>query len=51
MLRKFFAEESGMETVEYAVMGALVIAVTVATITALGAAVKARFEALTAAVG
>ena len=46
----FFKEEDGLELSEYAVMGALVVAVTVAVITSLGDAIALRFGALETAV-
>jgi pilus assembly protein Flp/PilA len=49
-VKKFAKEEEGMETVEYAVVGALVVAVGVGVWTALGAAIVARITELTAAV-
>ena len=49
-LVRFLKEEEGMETVEYAVVAALVIAVTVLVWTQLGDAVRSRIQALTAAI-
>jgi Flp pilus assembly pilin Flp len=49
-VKKFAKEEEGMETVEYAVVGALVIAVTVAVWSALGGAVSNKIVSLTSAV-
>jgi Flp pilus assembly pilin Flp len=46
----FLKDEDGLELVEYAVMGALVVIVTVGAITLLGGAVAARFADLTGAV-
>ncbi len=40
MLRKLFCDESGLETVEYAVMGALVVLALVTAITGLSTAVQ-----------
>lgn len=42
-LMKFVRDERGMETVEYAVMTALIVAALVAAISALSAAVEDRF--------
>lgn len=42
-IRKFVSDERGLETVEYAVMTALVVAALVAAITALSGAVVGRF--------
>jgi Flp pilus assembly pilin Flp len=50
LIKKFAKEEEGMETVEYAVVAALVIAVTVLVWQNLGTAIKARIEALTNAI-
>jgi Flp pilus assembly pilin Flp len=43
-LRRFIREEEGLETVEYAVMTALIIAAVVTTIGLLGVAVEGRFS-------
>ena len=43
MLKRFLSDEKGLETVEYAVMTALVVAAMVAAITALSGAITARF--------
>jgi pilus assembly protein Flp/PilA len=50
LIKKFAKEEEGMETVEYAVVAALVIAVTVLVWQNLGTAIKSRIEALTNAI-
>jgi len=50
LLRKIAKEEDGMETVEYAVVGALVIAATVAVWTGLGTAIKTAITNLTAVI-
>ena len=42
----FFKEEDGLELTEYAVMGALIAAALVATITALRTAVGGKFTEL-----
>ena len=46
MLRKFVADEGGLETVEYAIITGLVVAGVVLTIGALGVWVKAQFDNL-----
>lgn len=51
LAKKFLKNEEGMETVEYAVMAALIVAGLIAAIGLLGGAVKAKFEALTTAIG
>ncbi len=43
MLQKFVSDDSGLETVEYAVMTALIVGALVAAITALSGAIIARF--------
>ena len=43
----FFKEEDGLELTEYAVMGALLVAGLVVTITGLGTAIGNEFTALT----
>ena len=45
LLNRFVKDEQGLETVEYAVMTALVVAAMVAAITALSGAITARFGA------
>jgi pilus assembly protein Flp/PilA len=51
MLRRFFSDESGLETVEYAVMGALVVGATLVAITGLGTAVQGRLNELATTIG
>lgn len=46
MLRRFWNDESGMETVEYAVMAALIVVGVIATVQAIGGKVKTSFENL-----
>ena len=46
MLRKFVADEGGLETVEYAIITGLVVAGVVLTIGALGIWVKKQFDDL-----
>ena len=43
LLKRFVRDEQGLETVEYAVMTALIVAVLVTAIGALSAAVSGRF--------
>jgi Flp pilus assembly pilin Flp len=47
LIKKFVKEEEGMETVEYAVVGALVVAVAALTWSALGGAIQTKIEELT----
>lgn len=44
VLKRFLSDESGLETVEYAVMTALVVAAMVAAITALSGAIIGQFN-------
>ncbi len=44
LIRRFASDEQGLETVEYAVMGALIIGVVVIAIGLLGGAIGARFD-------
>ncbi len=46
-IQKFMSDERGMETVEYAVMTALIVAALVAAIAALSLAIRGRFTAVT----
>jgi pilus assembly protein Flp/PilA len=50
ILNRFVKDERGLETVEYAVMGGLVVAALVIVIAALSTAVQARFQALITAI-
>lgn len=43
MLKKFFQDEQGLETVEYAVMTALIVAAMVTAIGLLAGAITGRF--------
>jgi Flp pilus assembly pilin Flp len=44
MLRKFAADDSGMETVEWGVLAALIVAAVIGALTSLGANVKRQFD-------
>ena len=46
-IQRFFQDEQGLETVEYAVMTALIAAALVTAIGALSAAVSGRFGSVT----
>jgi len=46
ILNRFISDESGMETVEWAVLAALIVAGLVAVITGLGTNVLNKFTAL-----
>lgn len=43
-VRKFISDEKGLETVEYAVMTALIVAALIAAVTALSGAITERFN-------
>jgi Flp pilus assembly pilin Flp len=45
-VKKFMRDDRGMETVEYAVMTALIVAALVAAIAALSLAIQGRFNAV-----
>jgi Flp pilus assembly pilin Flp len=44
MLRRLAADESGMETVEWGVLAALLVAGVITALTSLGANVKRQFD-------
>ena len=46
-IKRFFSDERGLESVEYAIIGALVAAVLVTAVIALRAAIIAKFGRLT----
>ena len=46
LLKKFFSEEKGLETVEYAIIVGLIVAGTVAVIAAIGVWVNGQFTSL-----
>jgi pilus assembly protein Flp/PilA len=45
-LKRFFKEEKGLETPEYAVMGALIILAVIVAATALGGKIGATFNTI-----
>jgi Flp pilus assembly pilin Flp len=47
LIKKFVKEEEGMETVEYAVVAALVVVVAIAVWTSLGNAISSKISELT----
>jgi pilus assembly protein Flp/PilA len=51
LLKRFVADESGLETVEYAIIAGLIVAGTIATIVTIGAWVSGKFTALNNALG
>ena len=44
MLKKFVTDEQGLETVEYAIMTALIVAAMVVAVTSLSGAITGRFN-------
>ena len=46
MIKRFFSDERGLETVEYAIIVGLIVAGLIAVIAAIGVWVKAQFDAL-----
>ena len=46
MLKRFLKDESGLETVEYAVIAGLITLAAILTIGAVGVLVNSKFEAL-----
>ena len=46
MIRRLLADESGMETVEWGVIAALIVGAVVTALTALGVNVKRQFDIL-----
>jgi len=51
LIKKFAKEEEGMETVEYAVVGALVVAATAGIWILLGGAISTHISELISAMG
>jgi len=46
LIKKFWADEKGLETIEYAIMIALIVAGLIAVVGAIGTWVKGQFDAL-----
>ena len=46
IIKKFVSDERGLETVEYAVIAALITLAAIATITSVGLAVNAKLDVL-----
>ena len=46
MLKKFVADEEGLETVEYAIISGLIVVGTILILTSIGTKVLAKFTAL-----
>ena len=51
MLKSFIRDESGLETVEYAIIAGLIVVGTVAAITAIGVWVAGKFDLLKTTLG
>jgi len=51
MVKKFWKDERGLETVEYAIIAGLVVAGTIAAITAIGLWVRDQFNGLQGELG
>jgi pilus assembly protein Flp/PilA len=49
LLKKFVSDESGLETVEYAIILGLIVVGVIASVTGIGTWVAAQFAALAAA--
>ena len=50
-LKAFFSNDQGLETVEYAIITAMVVAGTIVAITAIGAWVSGTFNGFQGAIG
>lgn len=50
-LKRFWNDEQGLETVEYAIITGLIVAGVIATIAAIGLWVKGQFDTLQTEVG
>ncbi len=46
LVKKFVADEQGLETIEYAIIGGLIVVGTIATISAIGIWVSGKFNTL-----
>ena len=51
IMRRFVKNESGLETVEYAIITGLIVAATIAVIAAIGAWVLTTFQTVQTALG
>jgi Flp pilus assembly pilin Flp len=49
VMKRFFKDEKGLETVEYAIIAGLIVVGVIVTIGTIGGYVKARFDALATA--
>ncbi|MHC4638244.1 MAG: Flp family type IVb pilin [Planctomycetota bacterium] len=46
VLKRFFSDERGLETVEYAIIAGLIVVATIATVASIGGWVSTKFTAL-----
>ena len=51
VLKKFVADERGLETVEYAIITGLIVAGTITVLVTIGGKVKTKFDDLSTALG
>ena len=51
LMKRFFKDEKGLETVEYAIIAGLITVAAIATITLVGAQVNTKFNDLLIALG
>jgi len=51
VMKRFFKDEKGLETVEYAIIAGLITVAAIATITLVGAQVNQKFNDLLTALG
>ncbi len=51
MLKRFLADDRGLETVEYAIIAGMIVAGLVAVVVAIGAWTKKQFDAMKTNVG
>ena len=51
VMKRFFKDEKGLETVEYAIIAGLITVAAIATITLVGAQVNTKFNDLLTALG
>ena len=51
MFLKFFKDEDGLETVEYAVIGGIILVATIATVVLIGNQVSTRYNQILNALG
>lgn len=49
VMKRFFKDEKGLETVEYAIIAGLIVVGVITTIAAIGGYVRIKFQALASA--